>query len=430
MKRLLLFLLLIPALSFGQQVYTFEGKVLTAGGKVATEVYCDNYQTVYDAFTTTPAKNYSGYWNTMVETIGTYWDSLDVFYFFSAHTNTAGEALLDWKQPTGGPSLLNPGKGNFDLDEEGMQTFGTNTLTYDSLDKSVKSTFVDDNKGMRMFLNNDTELTTNLTIGKSYLVSVYAKSIVGVCGVKIYDGNAYSSGQILSTSWKWYYFVMYCNHATYCFISGYGLGEGEEFKIGAYDIKEWTNATAYNAPTFTAYEGFTGNGTTQYIDCNWNPAANGVNYTQNSASQIIYIRTNIAAAKWHGTGVNLDSKDILLNPRDNGGQAIIRTNDATSINNAGSNDGDGMFINNRTAAAVKKLYRNKVAIINGTTASTGVPTKNPYCLAYNDDDVAAGFRADQVACYAFGAGLSQTAVNTITDAVETCMDAMGSGIIP
>jgi len=158
------------------------------------------------------------------------------------------------------------------------------------------------------------------------------------------------------------------------------------------------------------------------------PSVSGVNYTQNSASQIIYIRTDIGANNTtHGTTANTDGKQISINPGNAARNGGIRNNDNTYSSTA-IPDASGMFVNTRTAAAVKKLYRNKVAIINAVTPSVGVPTHSPYCLAYNDDDVAAGFRADQVACYAFGAGLSQTAVNTISNAINTCLTSMGKNV--
>ena len=189
------------------------------------------------------------------------------------------------------------------------------------------------------------------------------------------------------------------------------------------------DATAYNAPTFTALEGFTGNGTTQYIDCNWNPSVNGVNYVRNSASMIIYVRTNIAADGQHGIGNAADFKNIFILPKYTIDNSYIRTNDATTISGANS-DGSGMFINTRTASTVNKLYKNKVAIINATSVSTGMPTHLAYCLAINDDDVATGFRADQVSMYAFGGGMTQTQVTNLTTYYEAAMDALGKGVIP
>jgi stage V sporulation protein SpoVS len=54
------------------------------------------------------------------------------------------------------------------------------------------------------------------------------------------------------------------------------------------DWKRLTQYTAVNSPTFTTNEGFTGNGTSSYIDTNFNPAISGVNYTLNDASRYIY----------------------------------------------------------------------------------------------------------------------------------------------
>jgi len=190
------------------------------------------------------------------------------------------------------------------------------------------------------------------------------------------------------------------------------------------------DATAYLAPTFTAYQGFLGNGTTQYINTGgWVPSVNGMNFTQNSASQIIYVRTNINSTGQHGTTANDDGRDLRIIPKFSTNNAYIRTNDATSVSDANT-DGSGMFVNTRTAAAVNKLYRNKVVIIDETSVSTGAPTHTPLCLAYNDDNIPTGFRADQVSFYAFGSGLTQTDVNNITDRFETRMDALGTGVIP
>jgi hypothetical protein len=44
-----------------------------------------------------------------------------------------------------------------------------------------------------------------------------------------------------------------------------------------------TDYTAVNSPTFTTNEGFQGNGTSSYINTNYNPSTSGVNYTLNDA---------------------------------------------------------------------------------------------------------------------------------------------------
>jgi hypothetical protein len=49
--------------------------------------------------------------------------------------------------------------------------------------------------------------------------------------------------------------------------------------------------TAVNSPTFTTNVGFSGNGTSAYIDTNYNPNTQGVNYTLNNASRIMHLKS-------------------------------------------------------------------------------------------------------------------------------------------
>ncbi|KKM71055.1 hypothetical protein LCGC14_1434530 [marine sediment metagenome] len=269
-------------------VLTFEGKVLT----YTPSVFGAEYQAVYDAYTTKPDAATAAIWNTCVETwvANGEWATKDIIYVYAAHTNGAGEALINWKTP-----------GTFD-------------------------------------------------------------------------------------------------------------------------------ATAFNAPTFTADEGFLGNGTTQYINTGgWIPSVNGVNYLQDDASQIIYIRTDISGNTLHGIH-HSGNPSVSIIPR-LVGDAYISINDNADLSSDVNANGSGMFINTRTASNVKKLYRNKVAIINAVTASTSVPILSPYCLAGNNNNVADLFRVDQVSMYAWGAGMTQTHVNNFTDPFETAMDALGTGII-
>ena len=47
------------------------------------------------------------------------------------------------------------------------------------------------------------------------------------------------------------------------------------------------------AGQFTAYHGWTGNGVNGYLNTNYNPFTDGVNYVLNDASFGVYIRTNV-----------------------------------------------------------------------------------------------------------------------------------------
>lgn len=61
----------------------------------------------------------------------------------------------------------------------------------------------------------------------------------------------------------------------------------------AFATINWKNpsanqSTLINAPTFVSNGGFQGNGTSSYIDTNFNPATQGVNYTLNNASRYFF----------------------------------------------------------------------------------------------------------------------------------------------
>lgn len=296
MKRFL-FILLLPVLFFGQvnaqKIQPSFRPVITA--PISDEItggFCQEYQAVYDAYTTKPDATYSAIWNTMIDDIQTkgpdpYWDSLDVFYFYAVHTNAAGEALINWELP-----------GTFD-------------------------------------------------------------------------------------------------------------------------------ATAYNAPTHTAYEGFTG-ADTKYIDCNWNPSVNGVNYVQNSASVGCYIRTDVDEAKFD---MGVKSAHTTYLQSKNGGNVFARVNSGGGGTGGVVANSLGMFIANRVLASHQDVWKNKVRVQHVAEVSTGVPQASVYTLAFNNGGPASSFISKQLSLAFAGSGLSTTAITTITDAVETCMDAMGKGVI-
>jgi len=295
MKRLLFLLLLIPVLSFGQNTITYGGKVVT----YAPSTYCAEYQAVYDAYTTKPDAATAAIWNTCVEAwlANGEWVTKDVIYVYAAHTNGAGEALINWKNP-----------GTFDASEAGAQA-----------------------------------------------------------------GN---------------------------FI-------------------------------FTAHEGLTSPASGEaYINHNWNPTTDGVNFAQNSATMLWYIRTTGGNNGRHGISLSADHNDFQFIPRYGTNMCYAMNNCDDNIS-AASLDASGMWINTRTGASLTRVYRNKAVFIDGTTTSTGTPTVNPYTFMFNDDDTPTGMRVnEQVSLFAAGAGMTQTQVNNFTDPFETAMDALGTGIIP
>jgi len=183
-------------------------------------------------------------------------------------------------------------------------------------------------------------------------------------------------------------------------------------------------------PAFTIDEGFLGDGVNGFINYNWIPATHGVNYVRNSASQILYIRTDVSSALGrHGIDGSADTFDCSIQNR-NGVNAFIQMND-TSNEAGGVASGAGMFINTRTAASgagSKILYQNKLIEVNASVASLGVPTHSFYSLGANNDDVVSGPRADQVSMAAYADGFVQADVDTVSDIINAAMTSLGTNV--
>lgn len=194
-------------------------------------------------------------------------------------------------------------------------------------------------------------------------------------------------------------------------------------------LKNWKNpgtydATAMNGPTFTALEGFKPNGTTQYIDSNYSPSTQGVQYAQDSASIGIYIRDNIDEA---------GAVDMSVSDAASGKWTYIRTRALTGrINQPSAGvagavaDCRGMNILTRTGANASAAYLNKVEAANdNVTASNGIPDNNVELFRR----ATGGYSTKQASCAFAGSGLTVQNISDIVDAIEAYMDSNGKGVI-
>jgi hypothetical protein len=114
------------------------------------------------------------------------------------------------------------------------------------------------------------------------------------------------------------------------------------------DWKRLIQMTAVNSPTFTSNQGFQGNGTSSYIDTNYNPLIDSVNLSQNDASSFSYIYSG-------SSGGLFETKSYLIND-----SSIILRNSDTSVQRFYSGDnfgsvvlfsGAGLKLFNRTSAS-------------------------------------------------------------------------------
>jgi hypothetical protein len=171
------------------------------------------------------------------------------------------------------------------------------------------------------------------------------------------------------------------------------------------DWKRLSQYTAVNSPTFTANQGFQGDGTSSYINTNFNPATQGVNFANNSASISLYVK--IAQT------VGLD---ILGEPN-----SIIRLRNGNNVLqriNAGSNaaaninmSGTGVLTWNKNSGSNWTFYNNLTQSYNGSFISNTSPFNNLLIFSFN---TTISFSNPQISIVAMGSSLDAENTNLNT----------------
>lgn len=195
----------------------------------------------------------------------------------------------------------------------------------------------------------------------------------------------------------------------------------------------WKNPGTFDCTNVhaTAYEvdrGYTGDGANDYLNTNYNPSTDGINYSLDDASFGAYIRTNVLENK-ADMGIAIVADNIILySYHTTGPQTYIRINDNTYINVAQANS-LGFYIVTRIANNNSLAYKNKTNIADVVSNSTAIPNSEMFLFAYNNGTVASALSTKQIAAAFVGGGMTQTNVNNFTDRLETFMDAIGAGVI-
>jgi len=160
------------------------------------------------------------------------------------------------------------------------------------------------------------------------------------------------------------------------------------------DWKRLTDYTAINSPTFTADEGFQGNGTSSYIDSNYNPVVNGVNLNLDSTSfgyyQAIARTTSGVGENIWGIGTStglwvrpisptriyVNNSTLFLSAT----SFVFNANQLVSVNRPNNTTinvyGDGVLLNTdstRTSSSIgsfnMRVFRNTTTSYNNSTIS-------------------------------------------------------------
>jgi hypothetical protein len=178
--------------------------------------------------------------------------------------------------------------------------------------------------------------------------------------------------------------------------------EIEDFAL--IDWKRLSQYTAFNSPTFTTNNGFSGNGTSAYIDTIFNPFTQGVNYTLNNASRIMHLKSPGGADNTY--------------PESSGGLRVNVTGNRISFTrnhiNAGTNSSalpPPSNWSNQINGVLRSIHRTSLTdisliadttVVNTTQTSTSINSATQRILAGNS----AFANSDNIfAMYGMGASL-------------------------
>lgn len=185
--------------------------------------------------------------------------------------------------------------------------------------------------------------------------------------------------------------------------------------------------------TFTADQGYTGNGTTGFLDTGFVPSIAGGNFQRNSASIGAYVLNNrLSGANYaefgtDGTGNNTFDTAFLPWYTDNNSYWDVNGNAATA---AAAVTVRGSWIITRTGSTARARYLNGAANTSSSASSTGLATLSVLILAEREgtSGAASAFSADQLSAAFVGGGLTATQAGQIAARINAYMTALGINV--
>jgi hypothetical protein len=193
------------------------------------------------------------------------------------------------------------------------------------------------------------------------------------------------------------------------------------------DLVSLSVATAVNSPSFAADRGYTGDGSTSYIDTGYLAAAP---YAQNSAAMMVSIRDNKVARNdcQIGTSDGVNSFGCNISVKYGDGNCYFALNDANGdTGRVAATNPSGIWVVNRTSSAGADAYQAGSLFASNGQASTAIPTHNyALCAAFGPSGSILEWCTDQLSMGGIAQGLTATQVANFTTRIQTYFTAIGA----
>ena len=190
-----------------------------------------------------------------------------------------------------------------------------------------------------------------------------------------------------------------------------------------------TLVTEGGTPTWTAKQGYTGNGSSMYLNTNFNPNTQEVRASLNSTAYGIYTRTQPAAA----TAVEMGARNIATTVYDYLCLNFTAIGKYAKVNDGTASPGvkvadttKGLVSAVRTTSTAQSIWVNGSSIATSADASVSVIDEAIYVLCYNLGGVAASFSSAQLSMAYFGS--SSIDQLKFYNAFQTFMTTLGTQV--
>lgn len=193
-------------------------------------------------------------------------------------------------------------------------------------------------------------------------------------------------------------------------------------------IKDAHNLSPVNSPTFTVDRGYDFNGSTQYLNTQYTPSTQAVQYLQDSASLFVWCTENV-----QGDGYSIGafaSNITVIIPRRSGAPdtflAAINAVGTASASIGTTSDSRKLTHAERSGAALTTVYKDGASAATNTVASSGLPTQPIFLGARDTDGSPSNYDTRALASAGIGASLGSTAAAALYTALNTYLTAVGA----
>jgi len=179
--------------------------------------------------------------------------------------------------------------------------------------------------------------------------------------------------------------------------------------------------TKVNSPTFTTDSGFSGDGSSSYLDTNFTISTDAVNYAQNNASTFVYINNDLSQSDSAPYGIRVDANAIRNQLRIRSADYRPAINDSRPITSADYR-GNNWHHQKRTASTGFTTYLDSTSFTNtiGSANPSGL-NDSMYLLSINLVTLTLYYSKGTIKIFGLGEALDNT---DLKDAIDTYLTAI------